>query len=553
MKLRQLHFPIFFLLLILVLGLNSCSKNKAVNQYENYLNKAENYFYTKKWDSAFYNYNQAKLACNPKEDNDRIIYTLIKMAEIQRIENYFIGSESTATEALSYFNNTINPIYKSSIYNLLGLSYQELFSFKESVFYFEKGLMLTKEKLNRSIIKNNIAVTYIKDSKYEKAIATLLPLIDDIEVKNSDENYARILDNLGYAFFKMNDDSKAIHYLLESLRIREKINDTLGIVSSNNHLGEYYENKDPLLAYEYAKKTYAISKQNKLVDGQLVSATLLIKLSPPVVSKKLSLERIHINDSIYKVRQIAKNQFAKMKYDSTKDRQDKEDITKRYLFSLNAIAFLIVIFVMSYFLITSKNRKIQLKTIYDTETRIAKMLHDELANDVFSTLTFAEIQDLSIGEKKEALLDRLEGIYMRTRTISKENTFINTDKTFSKDLTGMISSYITTDVNVITRNYGVVDWDKVKPDKKVAIYRILQELLVNMKKHSKCSLVVIGFEAKGNKIEINYSDNGIGCDYDSIEKNGLLNIENRINAIKGKINFKTKIGKGFKVDISFYK
>jgi signal transduction histidine kinase len=93
----------------------------------------------------------------------------------------------------------------------------------------------------------------------------------------------------------------------------------------------------------------------------------------------------------------------------------------------------------------------------------------------------------------------------------------------------------------------IVNWDALETNKKIIIYRVLQELLVNMKKHSQCSLAVITFKKNENKLQIDYSDNGIGAAFDKINsKNGLQNVENRILAIKGSITFDTKPEKGFK-------
>ncbi len=69
-----------------------------------------------------------------------------------------------------------------------------------------------------------------------------------------------------------------------------------------------------------------------------------------------------------------------------------------------------------------------------------------------------------------------------------------------------------------------------------------------MKKHSQCSLVVLTFKKTGNKLEIDYTDNGLGATLEQLNsKNGLQNVENRIQAIKGIITFETKSNKGFKV------
>ena len=65
-----------------------------------------------------------------------------------------------------------------------------------------------------------------------------------------------------------------------------------------------------------------------------------------------------------------------------------------------------------------------------------------------------------------------------------------------------------------------------------------------MKKHSQASIVVLVFNKKNKKIEVNYKDNGVG----SAEKkqNGLQNAENRIQSINGTITFDSDINQGFK-------
>jgi signal transduction histidine kinase len=80
----------------------------------------------------------------------------------------------------------------------------------------------------------------------------------------------------------------------------------------------------------------------------------------------------------------------------------------------------------------------------------------------------------------------------------------------------------------------------------------MQELLVNMKKHSHCSLAVLSFIYDKKAITIKYTDNGLGVKLvNTNNTNGLQNIENRIKAIKGTIIFETEPDKGFKAQITF--
>jgi signal transduction histidine kinase len=65
------------------------------------------------------------------------------------------------------------------------------------------------------------------------------------------------------------------------------------------------------------------------------------------------------------------------------------------------------------------------------------------------------------------------------------------------------------------------------------IFLILQELLVNTKKHSKADRVVIKFSSEEGKFHLKYSDNGTGLDEKLPHNNGLQSIQQRTNHIKG--------------------
>ena len=69
-----------------------------------------------------------------------------------------------------------------------------------------------------------------------------------------------------------------------------------------------------------------------------------------------------------------------------------------------------------------------------------------------------------------------------------------------------------------------------------------------MKKIIQCSLFALTKKNIGNKLEINYTDNRVRATLEKLNlKNGLQNVENRIQTIKGIITFDTKSNKGFKV------
>ena len=237
------------------------------------------------------------------------------------------------------------------------------------------------------------------------------------------------------------------------------------------------------------------------IDDRLEALALLIQSSSGNQSKFYSEKYIHLNDSINRVRQNARNQFAKIKYDSKKEKEENlllKNQKSENLLELEIqknknllLRFLIAIVILStiflYYFLKAINKKEKIQTSYETETRIAKKLHDELANDVFQTIAFAETQDLASTQNKETLLNNLDTIYTRTRIFLKKIVLSKTGENFVPNLKEMMARFNTSEINILINGLDDFNWTLLENTKKITIYRVLQELLVNMKKHSKCS------------------------------------------------------------------
>ena len=575
MVLKKIHFPIYILAFALLFVIQSCEKKKQNNtRKKRYLAEierlsaiADQFHDSKKFDSSFYYYNKIKTICDPKTDPENYVYSLSNLADIQQYHGDYIGSEATITESIPFLKNIKKQRYAWNVYVILGNNYLNTFDYDNALYYYNKALYLKTSKWRKTRIKNNIALVYIEQTKYQDAVQILYPLTLKKEVLDDTETYSRILDNLGYCYYKL-ENPEALDYLNRSKKIRTQIKDDWGMIASYYHLSEYYKKSNSNLATDYARLTYEKATKINSVDDRLRTLELLIRNSTGNKSKKYSLDYIRINDSINKVRQKAKNQFAKIKYDSKKDKIENLELKSQkvaYALQLeqqknkNLLLFLIVGIIIAfagfiYYYLVTKHKRENIKTSYNTEVRISKKLHDELANDVYQTMVFAETQDLATVDNKEILIGNLDNIYSRTRNISRKNSTIETGLSFIPNLKEMMSGFNTTSIHVLINGLDIINWSAVEDTKKITVYRILQELLVNMKKHSKSSLVVISFKTNDTKIQIDYSDNGVGATSEEINfKKGLQNVENRILAIKGSIIFDTKSGKGFKVNILFPK
>ena len=91
-------------------------------------------------------------------------------------------------------------------------------------------------------------------------------------------------------------------------------------------------------------------------------------------------------------------------------------------------------------------------------------------------------------------------------------------------------------------------------DQELHLFRILQELINNSIRHGKAKNINLVLENKNSKLDLNYSDDGIGFDLKQaqIKKGlGLKNIESRVELLNGtlKISNKEKSGATFIIHI----
>ncbi|MDI1315783.1 tetratricopeptide repeat-containing sensor histidine kinase [Flavobacterium sp.] len=467
------------------------------------------------------------------------------MAWIQKLFSDFSGSESTATEA---YKNAEGPLYLPYIYNALALVYKEQYNYDEALKYYNKSYNKSLSNSEKCTIRNNIAVVYLAKKEFNTAIKILYKNIENDSLKKDKTIYAKSLDNLGYALLKTKN-SKGFDCLKQSERLRDSLNNDFEKIPSYIHLSEFYQENNQKLAFDFAQKAYQAATRINSPDDRIEALKFCIINAEPINIKALAVHQMQLSDSINRVRSSAKNQFAKIKYDSSKAIKEKENTEKEkqqvsFLFIGIILILLLIIFLVRFF-----NRRKFKNSVYTTETRIAKKIHDELANDVFKAMNYAENQDLQNPDKKEILLQNLDDLYTRTRNISQTNSEIETGEEYKDFLIQLLNSFSNENVNVIINNSSSIDWLKLKKEIKIAVYRVLQELMVNMKKHSESSVVIISFEHDTKSIQIKYSDNGKGIVQLENHKKGLHNAENRIHAIKGTITFETESGKGFKTKI----
>ena len=86
---------------------------------------------------------------------------------------------------------------------------------------------------------------------------------------------------------------------------------------------------------------------------------------------------------------------------------------------------------------------------------------------------------------------------------------------------------------------------KIPEEIRLTAYRVLEEALLNIKKHAGASLVKINLTSEGSDLVLEVSDDGCGFDDTKIEPHlGLNNIDDRVSLAKGSWEITSKIDQG---------
>ncbi len=91
----------------------------------------------------------------------------------------------------------------------------------------------------------------------------------------------------------------------------------------------------------------------------------------------------------------------------------------------------------------------------------------------------------------------------------------------------------------------------VRPDVALCLFRIAQEGLQNLKKHSGTKKAQLSVRHWGNRLILSLYDAGTGFDSDKLEKPGLgiLSMQGRARALGGEFEMHSKPGKGTRIDV----
>ena len=126
------------------------------------------------------------------------------------------------------------------------------------------------------------------------------------------------------------------------------------------------------------------------------------------------------------------------------------------------------------------------------------------------------------------------------------------DKDLVDNIDVMLHAYRQASDIKIKTSFEAFDQTNISSELKLAIYRIIQEQMNNILKHSKASTVEVYLESDVDNVTLSVKDNGIGMEVTKKSKGvGLLNIKTRASVFNGKVQFESAPEQGVELKVIF--
>lgn len=206
----------------------------------------------------------------------------------------------------------------------------------------------------------------------------------------------------------------------------------------------------------------------------------------------------------------------------------------------------------------SFNRKL-IDYLEEERKRIAGDLHDGLGQNILliKNRAMLSLQNNSIDDESRRQLKEINSLSSNLLDIVKEISFNLRPAHLERlGLTDTIISSIETakEIGILDLNFNIDQIDNLLDhENEIHVFRILQEGINNILKHSEAESASISILRENSRIIIIISDDGKGFDVKLLQSNvkgfGLRNLVNRVEILNGKMKIESSINNGTLIEI----
>ncbi|MET3732319.1 tetratricopeptide repeat protein [Moheibacter stercoris] len=483
-------------------------------------------------------------------DTTMVVRTLRQLAMMYAEFGDFNYADQYLHEASKYVPKND----KDSLKNFIQLTYGYFATLQKdnqrAIEWFEKVAKDSLSFHNYTVAKSNIAHIRSEDQEFDKAEKIYEELFGIIKLKEDSSFYSYLMNAKQSMLLQKQSDMVDSSQILEALKIRKIIKNNIGILQSLETLTRYYlSQNNTKMAIETGNELLRLAKIHNSNRYLQLAYDHLIRIENPKKAKQYTLEFIAYKDQLELAQNEKTNSFSRSAYELELNKHENELLLiqskaekEKILFSRLYLILLIVGILAFIFYIFhySKLQKIKhenflFEQISQTEKNISEKVSKEISKGLDKIINYIETYLTEENpSNKELLLKRMQKVYRMSRNISRENSFFMHSNNFGIELQKLIHSHQTEKVSINVNPFRFKHWKKINLDKRIDIYKAVDEFLTSMKKPNDVSEMDIFIEINKFEMKINYNDNGFISEPNrKLDLSGLNLFTNRIQKLKG--------------------
>jgi len=191
----------------------------------------------------------------------------------------------------------------------------------------------------------------------------------------------------------------------------------------------------------------------------------------------------------------------------------------------------------------------------EERTRLARDLHDAVSQTLFSLSLMAEVLPKAWEKDQEDGRNRLEELRQLTRGALAEMRTLLFELRPAALINVSLAELLRQLTEAMMGRAGVLikleieGTREIPVEVKIALYRIAQEALNNISKHSGATRAQVTLHCEAKEIDLHIIDNGHGFDISKIHPGsfGLENMKERANQIGASLSIEGKIDEGTEI------
>ena len=496
-------------------------------------------------------------------------------------------------ESARYFDKAHDTVMVAQNYVSLSLLYHNnLLDFEKGLQYGHEGLKLIESQHTQQPILlwraiNAIAISYDDSREWDKALAyhERNLVFDNPLYKNS------TLNNIGNTLRKKGEFAKAESYFKQSLALIKpddyyylataylnltQVNSDLQNMKKAffyNDSSLYYANKSNNT--EKLRDSYEIAYQINQKQGNFKKAFEYVKHLMEIKDSVLNKDKAKI---IYEMESRFQSEKKELQIVQLRNETLTKDLELQQSRTIVwwVIASVLLVGALIFWLFKRHQFKLRFDRVKENEelqrqrfsavieaeenerARVAKDLHDGLGQLLsVAKLSLSAVMLPATDAQGQLLSNSINVLDQATQEVRSISHNLMPTALMELGLIEALEDMILkiNESKLLNIKFVVAGIEERLPAPiEVAVYRIIQEVINNMIKHSRADQIEVNVLGKGNTLHLSISDNGVGFEKEMITKSkglGWKSVFSRIAMLKGNIEVDTQPGKGTNINIQF--